>query len=50
MPSSLLAIYAAPLVLTMFWYLRRHYRFEKLSHEVHFEAKEGAETPPTVKF
>jgi thioredoxin reductase (NADPH) len=46
MNTSLVIIYAAPLVLTMYWYLRRHYRFEKLSREVHFEAKEGGLLEP----
>jgi thioredoxin reductase/ferredoxin len=43
---SLIAIYAAPFLLIMFWYLRRHYRAEKISREVHFEAKEAGLLEP----
>jgi thioredoxin reductase (NADPH) len=46
MKLSLLAIYAAPFMLIMFWYLRRHFRFEKISREVHFEAKEAGLLEP----
>jgi ferredoxin len=46
MNASLIAIYGAPLLLTMFWYLRRHYRAERLSREVHFEAKEAGQLEP----
>jgi thioredoxin reductase/ferredoxin len=44
--SPIIAIYAAPLVLIMFWYLRRHYRAEQVSREVHFEAKEAGLLEP----
>ncbi|HVO06888.1 MAG TPA: NAD(P)-binding domain-containing protein [Burkholderiaceae bacterium] len=43
---SLVAIYAAPLLVTMLWYLRRHYRLEKLSREVHHEAREAGLIEP----
>ena len=46
MNTSLIAIYAAPLLLTMFWYLRRHYRAERRSREVHLEAKEAGLLEP----
>jgi thioredoxin reductase (NADPH) len=46
MDTGLTALYAVPLVLTMMWYLRRHYRFEKRSREVHFEAKEAGLLEP----
>lgn len=46
MKLSLLAVYAAPFMLIMFWYLRRHLRFEKISREVHFEAKEAGLLEP----
>jgi thioredoxin reductase (NADPH) len=40
------AVYAAPFMLIMYWYLRRHFRFEKISREVHFEAKEAGLLEP----
>jgi thioredoxin reductase/NAD-dependent dihydropyrimidine dehydrogenase PreA subunit len=46
MKLSLIAVYAAPFMLIMFWYLRRHFRFEKISREVHFEAKEAGLLEP----
>jgi thioredoxin reductase (NADPH) len=46
MDASLTAIYAAPLLLTMIWYLRRHYRAERISREVHAEAKEAGLLEP----
>jgi thioredoxin reductase/ferredoxin len=33
-------------MLIMFWYLRRHLRFEKISREVHLEAKEAGLLEP----
>ena len=41
MDNSLIAVYFAPLLLTMLWYLRRYYRLENKSREVHHEAKEA---------
>jgi thioredoxin reductase/NAD-dependent dihydropyrimidine dehydrogenase PreA subunit len=38
MDNSLVAIYAAPLLATLLWYGRRHFRAEKQSREVHEEA------------
>jgi thioredoxin reductase/ferredoxin len=46
MNTSLTAIYAAPLLLTMFWYLRRHFRAEKRSREVYHESKEAGLLEP----
>ena len=46
MNSSLIAYYAAPLLVTMLWYLRRHFRMEKHSREVHVEAKEAGLLEP----
>ncbi|HLQ11946.1 MAG TPA: NAD(P)-binding domain-containing protein [Steroidobacteraceae bacterium] len=46
MNESLTAIYAAPLLLTMFWYLRRRIRAEKRSREVFNEAKEAGLLEP----
>ena len=46
MNASAIAIYAAPLLLTMIWYLRRHFRAERLSLEVHHEAKEAGLLEP----
>lgn len=46
MKLGFLAVYAAPFMLIMFWYLRRHLRFENLSREVHFEAKEAGLLEP----
>ena len=46
MSASLFAVYAAPFMLIMFWYLRRHFRAEKHSREVHFEAKEAGLLEP----
>ncbi len=46
MNSSLIVIYAAPLVVTMYWYLRRHFRMENHSRAVHFEAKEAGLLEP----
>jgi len=46
MNASLIAIYAAPLLLTMFWYLRRHFRAERLSRAAHLEAKEAGLMEP----
>ena len=46
MSISLFVVYAAPFMLIMFWYLRRHFRFERVSREVHFEAKEAGLLEP----
>jgi thioredoxin reductase (NADPH) len=46
MNASLTAIYAAPLLLTMFWYLRRRIRAEKRSLEVFHESKEAGLLEP----
>jgi thioredoxin reductase/ferredoxin len=46
MDISLIAVYAAPLLLIMFWYLRRHYRAESHSRAVHYEAKEAGLLEP----
>ena len=46
MKLSLIAVYAAPFMLIMFWYLRRRFGFEKISRELHFEAKEAGLTEP----
>ena len=46
MKLSFIAVYAAPFMLTMMWYLRRHFGFEKKSREVHFEAKEAGLLEP----
>ncbi|HEX9474638.1 MAG TPA: NAD(P)-binding domain-containing protein [Steroidobacteraceae bacterium] len=46
MNASLTAVYAAPLLLTMFWYLRRHFRAEKRSREVYLESKEAGLMEP----
>jgi len=46
MDNSLIVVYAAPLLLTMMWYLQRHFRLEKKSREVHFEAKEAGLLEP----
>jgi len=46
MKFLLIAVYAAPFMLIMFWYLRRHFGFEKVSREVHFEAKEAGLLEP----
>ena len=46
MGNSLVAIYAAPLLATMLWYLRRHYRFERKSQEVRHEATEAGLLEP----
>ena len=46
MNSSLIAYYAAPFLVTMLWYLRRHFRMEKHSREVHVEAKEAGLLEP----
>jgi len=46
MNASLYAFYAAPLLLTMIWYLRRHFRAERISREVHQEAKEAGLLEP----
>jgi len=46
MKLSLIVVYAAPFMLTMMWYLRRHFGFEKKSREVHFEAKEAGLLEP----
>lgn len=46
MNSSLIVIYAAPFVVTMYWYLRRHFRMENHSRAVHFEAKEAGLLEP----
>jgi thioredoxin reductase (NADPH) len=43
---SLTAVYAAPLVLIMSWYLWRHVRFEKKSREAHHEATEAGLLEP----
>jgi thioredoxin reductase/ferredoxin len=46
MNTSLTIIYAAPLLLTMFWYLRRRIRAEKRTREVFNEAKEAGLLEP----
>ena len=46
MKLSLIPIYAAPFMLIMMWYLRRHFGFERKSREVHFEAKEAGLLEP----
>ena len=46
MDMSLVAVYAAPLLLIMVWYLRRHFRAEKQSRSVHYEAKEAGLLEP----
>jgi thioredoxin reductase/NAD-dependent dihydropyrimidine dehydrogenase PreA subunit len=46
MDNSLIVVYAAPLLVTMLWYLRRHYRMETKSREVHHEAKEAGLLEP----
>ena len=46
MNISLVAVYAAPLVLIMFWYLRKYYRAERISRETHFEATEAGLLEP----
>ena len=46
MNSSLIAYYAAPFLVTMLWYLRRYFRMEKHSREVHIEAKEAGLLEP----
>lgn len=46
MKSILVVVYAAPFMLIMFWYLRRHFRFEKVSRDVHAEAKEAGLLEP----
>ena len=46
MKLSLILVYGAPFMLIMFWYLRRYFRFEKISREVHFEAKEAGLLEP----
>ena len=46
MDTSLLAVYAAPLLLVMFWYLRRHVRVDRHSRAVQFEAKEAGLIEP----
>ena len=39
-------VYATPFMLTMMWYLRRHFRFERKSLEVHVEAREAGLLEP----
>jgi len=46
MDMSLLAVYAAPLLLIMFWYLRRHIRVDRHSRAVHQEHKEAGLVEP----
>ncbi|MGH8253616.1 MAG: NAD(P)-binding domain-containing protein [Steroidobacteraceae bacterium] len=46
MNSIIVAIYAAPLLVTMLWYLRRHYRMEKISRDVRNEATEAGLIEP----
>ena len=46
MNASLTAIYAAPLLLTLFLYLRRRIRAENRSREVYHEAKEAGLLEP----
>ena len=46
MKLSLIPIYAAPFMLIMMWYLRRHFGFERKSREVHFEATEAGLLEP----
>lgn len=46
MDTSLLAVYAAPLLLIMFWYLRRHIRVDRHGRAVQFESKEAGLIEP----
>ena len=46
MDTSLLAVYAAPLLLIMFWYLRRHIRADRHGRAVKFESKEAGLIEP----
>ena len=46
MNTPLIAVYSVPFMLIMIWYLRRHFRFEKISREVHLEAKEAGLLEP----
>ena len=46
MDTSLLAVYAAPLLLIMFWYLRRHIRMDRHGRAVQFESKEAGLIEP----
>lgn len=46
MDNSIVAIYAAPFLATMLWYLRRHYRMEKKSRNVRDEAHEAGLIEP----
>jgi thioredoxin reductase/NAD-dependent dihydropyrimidine dehydrogenase PreA subunit len=46
MKLLLFAVYAAPFMLIMIWYLRRHFGFEKISRAVHFESKEAGLLEP----
>jgi thioredoxin reductase (NADPH) len=46
MKLSHIAVYAAPFMVIMMWYLRRHFGFEHKSHEVHIEAKEAGLLEP----
>jgi ferredoxin len=46
MDMSLVIVYAAPLLLIMVWYLRRHVRAEKHSRSVHHESKEAGLLEP----
>ena len=46
MDSSIVAVYAAPLLITMLWYLRRHYRIEKKSLDVRKESTEAGLIEP----
>ncbi len=46
MDNSLIAVYAAPLLATLLWYGRRHFRAEKQSREVHHEAREAGLLEP----
>src|SRR3954465_443763 len=41
-----IVIYAAPFMVIMGWYLRRHFRFETHSRDVHLEAKEAGLLEP----
>ena len=46
MNSSFIAVYAAPLLVTMSWYLWRYFRMENHSRAVRFEAKEAGLLEP----
>ena len=46
MDTRVLAVYAAPLLLIMFWYLRRHIRADRHGRAVKFESKEAGLIEP----